>query len=67
MNDNTQAHYGGQSPEQVAYKLFERIARAEGKLFHGSAAPNYDREWVLRTYAECLYTIQNPGLKGSAR
>lgn len=56
---DTVVHIGENSPEQVAYRLFENIAQIEGKkLFKGSDAP--DRKWVLDTYAECLLTVENP-------
>jgi len=58
-DSNSAVHIGENSPEQVAYKLMERIAHAEGKpLYSGTAS--YDRNWVLTTYAECLRTVKDP-------
>lgn len=55
-----------ESPQAVAYQLFRSIAFAEGKWlgddlsYVGSPA---DREWILQTYSDCLYAVQNPNLK----
>ena len=53
MADDAVVHTGGNTPEQVAYKLLHDIAAIEGK-----ALP--DRRWLLDTYAECLLTVRNP-------
>jgi hypothetical protein len=55
MAETPASHIGENSPEQIAYKLFEEVARAEDhstKSIPGSTKP--DREWILDTYAECL-------------
>lgn len=52
-------HIGENSPEQVAYRLLERVAGLERKSIHGSSDLSSgwtaaDRKWLLDTYAECL-------------
>lgn len=54
---------GGYSREQVAYILFERIASAEGFGVDGQTPTKPNREWILKTYAECLTTVCSPGIK----
>lgn len=48
--------------ESVALELVKLIARSEGRRFTParSARPVADREWILRTYAQCLQTVQRP-------
>ena len=48
--------------ESVALELVKLIARAEGRRLAParSARPVADREWILRTYAQCLQTVQRP-------
>jgi hypothetical protein len=43
------------TPEAVALRLFEIIAKHEGKSNAGA-----DRKWILDTYAECLRVVKNP-------
>ena len=57
MADNTAVHIGENSPEQVAYKLMERVASAEDKHFIGSNK-NTDRAWILDTYTECFQAVK---------
>ena len=57
MADNTVVHIGENSPEQVAFKLMEKVANAEDKHFIGSQK-NTDRAWILDTYAECLQVVK---------
>ena len=47
------------TPEKIAFDLMGKIADAEGKFFAG-ADKNTNREWILRTYAQCLQTITGP-------
>lgn len=43
------------TPQQIAYRLFHDVARAEGKLDPtGNLIKAPDRKWILDTYAECL-------------
>jgi len=41
------------SPEQVAFKLFLEVAKAEGV-----AGAKPDRKWILDTYDECLRVVK---------
>jgi hypothetical protein len=52
MADNIIVHIGENSPEQVAYKLMERVMAIEGKQ-----GTQLNRKYVLDTYAECLETV----------
>jgi hypothetical protein len=55
-------HIGENSPEQVAYRLLEHVAAAEG--FHLRRSPSElklpDRKWLLETYAACINAVKNP-------
>jgi hypothetical protein len=54
-------HIGENSPEQVAFKLLERIADLEQvSLFHSAQRKMADRKWVLDTYAECIIAVRHP-------
>jgi hypothetical protein len=59
MADNTTVHIGENSPEQIAFKLLERISSVEKLSLHstnsGQAA---DRKWILSTYFECLQVVR---------
>lgn len=44
---------GGESAEEVAYKLMIDVSSMEGGF--------KDRKSLLDTYAECLYAVQFPG------
>lgn len=53
----------GDTPEAVAYRLFLHIADAEKSLVGTDQNPRIgdaDREWILRTYAQCIATVRNP-------
>ena len=52
MADAPAAHIGENSPEQIAFKLLERIRVQESEAF--------ERKKYLDTYAECLSTVRNP-------
>ncbi len=55
MAYDTTVHIGENSPEQVAYKLLEEIAFAEGKsLRAGMTGQKADRAYILSTYWEVL-------------
>lgn len=60
MADETPVHVGENSPEFVAYKLYETIADNEHKTLTSSMVgeATADRAWVLSTYAECLRTVR---------
>lgn len=54
MADNT-VKIGGETVEQVAYKLLLMVGEAEKKLYSGGGIQGQvDRKWILDTYHECL-------------
>lgn len=59
---NTVVHIGENSPEQVAYKLLERVASVENKLLYFTKQPDgsqvADRQWILDAYSECLAAVK---------
>ena len=62
---NTVVHIGENSPEQVAYRLMEAIAKVESKTLYvpserSSGVMAADRKWILDTYAECMKAIRDP-------
>lgn len=59
MADNAVVHIGENSPEQVAYKLMRDIAHAEKISLQGMSV-NSSREWLLKTYAQCLQAVRSP-------
>jgi hypothetical protein len=54
---------GENSAEYVAYKLMRDIAHAEKIVLQGMSI-NSTREWILKTYAQCLQTVRSPHLIG---
>jgi len=54
-------HIGENSPEHVAYQLFRHTATVEGKSFSAGDARSANREWILRTYYQCLVTVKGSG------
>ena len=60
MADSAVVHIGENSPEQVAYKLMQHIASVEGKEFYTLNGKQADREWILRTYMQCLRAPRDP-------
>lgn len=67
MADSSTVHIGENSPEQVAFKLFEIVARIERKSLSGSDANEIksgwtkaDRDYVLETYSKCLTAVRYP-------
>jgi hypothetical protein len=59
MSATNNIHIGENSPEQVAYKLMQAIAGSEGLGFSGMHE-RPSREWIIRTYAACLYVVRDP-------
>lgn len=55
-------HIGENSPEQVALKLLEAVAKVERKLLYPAQNPEPDtvasRKWILDTYGECLEAVK---------
>ena len=52
----------GDSPEAIAYRLFEHVTGAEKKMFRTEIIGGYEtayRQWILNTYAECLGTVKD--------
>ena len=64
MADAADSH-GSPSPEEVAYKLLYLVAWSENKDL--DAWGKADRKWILDTYAECLLTVRNPGVRSAAK
>lgn len=62
MSDKTTVHIGENSAEEVAFKLFGIIASVENRELYGHGKRPVDREYVLRTYAQCLQVAKMPGL-----
>ncbi len=62
MADNPIVHIGENSPEEVAYKLLQVIADVENRERYGHGSHPVDREWVLRTYAQCIRAVRLPNL-----
>lgn len=62
MADAPVVHIGENSPEYIAYKLFLNIAQVEKRTLNPAigAANSADREFILRTYAQCLRTVYAP-------
>jgi hypothetical protein len=61
MADEPVGHKGENSPEYVAWILFKEIATIEAPQLQ--AGRSYTRQYILQTYAECLITVQTPGIK----
>ena len=62
MADDTIVHIAENSPEQVAFRLLESIAFAEGKsLRPGMRGQKADRAYILTTYWECWRVVQGVG------
>ncbi len=57
-------HIGENSPEQVAYKLMQDIAKVESRRLDASVEDNgtqvADRKWILDVFAECILTVRDP-------
>ena len=51
----------GDRAEAVAYALLLSIAQHEGKTTPGGAL-KAEKEWVLRTYQECLRAVAHPNV-----
>jgi hypothetical protein len=50
---------GINSPEYVAYQLFQHIAFVEGARYSSSSVGTAaTRQWILDTYAECVDTVR---------
>lgn len=58
MAEKPVVHIGENSPEEVAYKLFTTISDVENRKLHGHMTGRADREYILRTYYECLQVVR---------
>ncbi len=62
MADSSVVHVGQNSPEYVALKLLEMVARVEKRTFYHSQdmrnETTADRAYLLDTYAECLEAVR---------
>jgi len=57
---DTIVHMGQNSPEYVAYRLFQDVRIVE-------EPPKATKKWILDTYAECLNAVRQPVNRVSAR
>lgn len=46
------------SAEEVAFKLLVMIGNAEGRNEYAGYEKTMTREWILRTYEQCLYVVK---------
>lgn len=53
-------HIGENSPEKVAFKLMEMMMNVENRSAYGGGDNAIDREWILRTYAQCIRAVKAP-------
>jgi hypothetical protein len=66
MAEDRELHFGENSPEYVAFRLFREIAHAEDKAILGAGmgpSSKSDRKWILDTYAECLEAVRTPNAR----
>lgn len=56
----TVVRIGENSPEQVAYKLLQEIAKCENVVFYSNARESRTatRKWILTTCGQCLRTVR---------
>jgi hypothetical protein len=57
MTDQPAIRIGDNSPEYVAYRLFEEVVKHEVPKM---SADKLNRKWILDAYAECLMTVRLP-------
>ena len=63
MADAPMININENSPEYMAYRLFQDIVHVENKILHASQnEPNRvaNRVWILQTYSECLKCVREP-------
>ena len=51
---STMKHRFEDSPENVAFKLMQEIAKIERR----ARAATFDRQWILDTFSECLQAVR---------
>lgn len=59
MAETVNLSVGENTVEYVAYRLMKDVASAEGITIHGMGK-NANREWILRTYMQCLTAVRAP-------
>lgn len=59
MAGNTTLSVAENSPEYIAFRLMRDIASAEKVVLHGTGT-NSSREWILKTYMQCLCAVRSP-------
>jgi len=60
MADSSIVQVEENSPEYVAFRLMEKIAASEGRIFNdrpNGMHQSADRAWILSTYRECLSAV----------
>jgi hypothetical protein len=58
------------TPEKIALDLLRMLAHMERRALHADPPDGWqaaDREWLLRTFAECLVAVRGEAGQGSAR
>ena len=60
MADQT-IKFAENSPEYIAYRLYEDIKLAEGRDGYAHGDNPVNREWILKTYYQCLMTVKLEG------
>lgn len=61
MSDAKIVNTGENTPEYVAFKLFEMVMQTEGKVHYKSDKhAQVDRKYLLDTYAECMLAVKAP-------
>ncbi|WP_420431068.1 hypothetical protein [Hyphobacterium sp.] len=60
MADGTTIKQDHNSPEEVAYKLFQDVLNVEKRALYAHGDNPADRKLILDTYAECLLAVKSP-------
>jgi len=58
MTDTAVVHIGENSPEEVAYKMMLLVGNVEGRDTYGHGTHPMTREWILKTYDQCLSVVR---------
>jgi len=58
MSDQAPLQLTQDSPEYIAFKLMQLIAKSE-EIQLTYAQPNCDRQWILNTYKECIQVVRH--------
>lgn len=66
MADKLDVEVTGKSQAEIAYKLMEDVMRVENRnLYHNGTGEVADRDYILKTFSECMYSVVNPGYRAS--